>query len=340
MVGKNMENNAMKKIKMLVYNYRDFDEKQYFDRYADELGIEIKQVPYSPSSENTSLAEGCQCLNIITTPVTAEMLEKYYELGIRYIVTRTIGYDHIDMKAADKYGIKVANTPYGPEGVAEFALMLMLMTIRKARSVEHRFYGQDYTLKGLMGKQLSGMTVGIVGAGNIGMCLVGLLAGFGCRVLVYSPRRNRELPDYAEYADFDMLLSQSDIISLHAPSNEDTYHMIDADAFSRMKDGVVIINTARGALIDTEAAVEYLENGKIGAMGLDVIEDESDLVYYDRREEILCHKTLYLLRSYPNVTMTHHMAFYTEQTIETMVKDSLRGAHCHFNGLENPWLVN
>jgi len=329
----------MEKIKMLVHNYRDFDEKQYFERFAGDLGIEIKHVPYSPSPENTYLAEGCQCLNIITTPVSAEMLEKYYELGIRYIVTRTIGYDHIDMAAAKKLGITVANTPYEPEGVAEFALMLMLMTIRKARSIEHRFYGQDYTLNGLLGKQLSGLTVGIIGAGNIGMALIRLLEGFRCRVMVYSPGRSRELPAYAEYASLNDVLSCSDIISLHAPSNDSTFHMLGKNEFSAMKDGVVIINTARGALIDTEAAIDALENGKIGAMGLDVIEDEFDLVYYDRREEILHKKPLYLLRSYPNVTMTHHMAFYTEQTIETMVRDSLRGAHCHFSGLENPWKV-
>lgn len=329
----------MKKIKMFVYNYRDFDEKQYFDRYSEELGIEIKHVPFSPSPDNTDLAEGCQCLNIITTPVAEEMLEKFYKAGIRYIVTRTIGYDHIDMKAANRLGITVANTPYGPEGVAEFTLMLMLMTIRKARSVEHRFFGQDFTLNGLMGKQLSGMTVGIIGAGNIGMYLVNLLAGFHCRVMVFSPHRNKELPEYASYTELDELLNHSDIISLHAPSNESTFHMLGAEEFSKMKNGVFIINTARGALIDTEAAIDYLESGKIGGMGLDVIENESDLVYYDRREQILNKKSLYLLRSYPNVTMTHHMAFYTEQTIETMVKDSLNGAHCHFNGLENPWQV-
>ncbi len=329
----------MDRIKMMVYNYRDFDEKQYFDRYADELGIDLKHVPYSPSEDNTDLAEGCQCLNIITTPLSASMLEKYYKLGVRYIVTRTIGYDHIDMEAARRLGISVANTPYGPEGVAEFALMLMLMTIRKARSVEHRFYGQDYTLKGLMGRQLSGMTVGIIGAGSIGMALIQLLEGFRCRVLVYSPRRSRELPPYAEYADMDEVLGQSDIISLHAPSNDITFHMIGKNEFEKMKDGVVIINTARGALIDTDAAIDALESGKIGAMGLDVVENEFDLMYYDRREEVLGKKSFYLLRSYPNVTMTHHMAFYTEQTIETMVRDSLRGARCHFSSEENPWQV-
>ncbi|MDD6824581.1 MAG: NAD(P)-dependent oxidoreductase [Oscillospiraceae bacterium] len=329
----------MEKIKMLVYNYRDFDEKQYFDQYADEFGIEIKHVPFSPSMENVSLAEGCQCLNIITTPLTSEMLEKYHALGIRYIVTRTIGYDHIDVETAKRLGICIANTPYGPEGVAEFALMLMLMAIRKARSIEHRFYGQDYTLKGLMGKQLSGMTVGIIGAGSIGMALIKLLEGFKCRVLVYSPSRKAELPSYAEYAQMDEVLSISDIISLHAPSNDKTYHMISKEQINIMKDGVVIVNTARGALLDTNAVIDGLDSGKIAGLGLDVIEDEFDLVYYDHREEVMNKKQLYLLRSYPNVTMTHHMAFYTEQTIETMVRDSLRGAECFFNGKDNPWKV-
>lgn len=329
----------MEKIKMLVYNYRDFDEKQYFEQYADEFGIEIKHVPFSPSMENVSLAEGCQCLNIITTPLTAEMLEKYYSLGIRYIVTRTIGYDHIDVETAKRLGICIANTPYGPEGVAEFALMLMLMTIRKARSIEHRFYGQDYTLKGLMGKQLSGMTVGIIGAGSIGMALIRLLEGFKCRVLVYSPSRKAELPSYAEYAHMDEVLSISDIISLHAPSNDKTYHMIGKEQIKIMKNRVVIVNTARGALLDTNAVIDGIDSGKIAALGLDVIEDEFDLVYYDHREEVMNKKQLYLLRSYPNVTMTHHMAFYTEQTIETMVRDSLRGAECFFNGKDNPWRV-
>lgn len=329
----------MEKIKMLVYNYRDFDEKQYFDQYADEFGIEIKHVPFSPSMENVSLAEGCQCLNIITTPLTSEMLEKYHALGIRYIVTRTIGYDHIDVETAKRLGICIANTPYGPEGVAEFALMLMLMAIRKARSIEHRFYGQDYTLKGLMGKQLSGMTVGIIGAGSIGMALIKLLEGFKCRVLVYSPSRKAELPSYAEYAQMDEVLSISDIISLHAPSNDKTYHMISKEQINIMKDGVVIVNTARGALLDTNAVIDGLDSGKIAGLGLDVIEDEFDLVYYDHREEVMNKKQLYLLRSYPNVTMTHHIAFYTEQTIETMVRDSLRGAECFFNGKDNPWKV-
>ena len=183
------------------------------------------------------------------------------------------------------------------------------------------------------------MTVGIIGAGSIGMALIKLLEGFKCRVLVYSPSRKSELPSYAEYTQMDEVLSISDIISLHAPSNDKTYHMISKEQINIMKDGVVIVNTARGALLDTNAVIDGLDSGKIAGLGLDVIEDEFDLVYYDHREEVMNKKQLYLLRSYPNVTMTHHMAFYTEQTIETMVRDSLRGAECFFNGKDNPWKV-
>lgn len=325
--------------KMFVYNYRDFDEKQYFDNYADDLGIDIVSVPFSPTLENADLVKGCQCVNIITTPITAEMIEKYHQLGIKYIVTRTVGYDHIDIEAAKNTGIIIANTPYGPEAVAEYALMLTLMCLRKADLIQQRFAIQDYTLKNLIGRQLSGMTVGIIGAGSIGMYFAKLLSGFGCKILICTPHHNKELPEFAEYADLEKLVSESDVISLHAPLNNETYYMIGKEQFSKMKDGVIIVNTARGALIDTEALIDALDSGKIGAAGLDVIENESELVYYDRRGDVINRKDLYLLKSYPNVIVTHHMAFYTEQTIETMVRDSLRGAECHFTGKENPWRV-
>ncbi len=135
------------------------------------------------------------------------------------------------------------------------------------------------------------------------------------------------------------LLQESDILSLHVPATADTVHMINNAAIAQMKHGVVLVNTARGALLDTDAVIQGLDNGTIGGVGLDVIEDESTLFYYDRREDILCHPSLYRLRSYPNVIITHHMAFYTHQCVETMVRDSLHGAACTKNGMQNPWLV-
>lgn len=311
---------------MMVYNLREFDERPYFDQYAEKYGIRIVSTAESPTLENADLAKGCRFVNVITTPIQRPLLERFHALGVRYLVTRTIGYDHIDTKAAQELGIQIANTPYGPDGVAEYTILLMLMCIRKMRSIQHRFEGQDYTLKGLLGRELSDMTVGVIGTGRIGTRLIQMLTGFGCRVLAYSPHPNETAAQHATYCSLETLLRDSDLITLHAPATDATWHMLDASAFSSMKDGVVLINTARGALMDTDALLANLQTGKIGALGLDVLENESALFYYDRREELLPNQDLYLLKSYPNVVITHHMAFYTQQCVETMVRDSLRGA--------------
>lgn len=310
----------------MVYNLREFDERPYFDQYAEKYGIRIVSTAESPTLENADLAKGCRFVNVITTPIQRPLLERFHALGVRYLVTRTIGYDHIDTKAAQELGIQIANTPYGPDGVAEYTILLMLMCIRKMRSIQHRFEGQDYTLKGLLGRELSDMTVGVIGTGRIGTRLIQMLIGFGCKVLAYSPHPNETAAQHATYCSLDTLLRNSDLITLHAPATDATWHMLDASAFSSMKDGVVLINTARGALMDTDALLANLQTGKIGALGLDVLENESALFYYDRREELLPNQDLYLLKSYPNVVITHHMAFYTQQCVETMVRDSLRGA--------------
>ena len=311
---------------MMVYNLREFDERPYFDQYAEKYGIRIVSTAESPTLENADLAKGCRFVNVITTPIQRPLLERFHVLGVRYLVTRTIGYDHIDTKAAQELGIQIANTPYGPDGVAEYTILLMLMCIRKMRSIQHRFEGQDYTLKGLLGRELSDMTVGVIGTGRIGTRLIQMLTGFGCKVLAYSPHPNETAAQHATYCSLETLLRDSDLITLHAPATDATWHMLDASAFSSMKDGVVLINTARGALMDTDALLANLQTGKIGALGLDVLENESALFYYDRREELLPNQDLYLLKSYPNVVITHHMAFYTQQCVETMVRDSLRGA--------------
>lgn len=311
---------------MMVYNLREFDERPYFDQYAEKYGIRIVSTAESPTLENADLAKGCRFVNVITTPIQRPLLERFHALGVRYLVTRTIGYDHIDTRAAQELGIQIANTPYGPDGVAEYTILLMLMCIRKMRSIQHRFEGQDYTLKGLLGRELSDMTVGVIGTGRIGTRLIQMLTGFGCKVLAYSPHPNETAAQHATYCSLETLLRDSDLITLHAPATDATWHMLDAFAFSSMKDGVVLINTARGALMDTDALLANLQTGKIGALGLDVLENESALFYYDRREELLPNQDLYLLKSYPNVVITHHMAFYTQQCVETMVRDSLRGA--------------
>lgn len=330
----------MNRKKMMVYNLREFDEREYFKKYAEEYELEIISSFETPTLENAYLANGCDYVNIITTPVNENLLKIFKKQGTKYLVTRTIGYDHIDLKAAKNLDIKIAHTPYGPDGVAEYTILLMLMCIRKMKSIRHRFLGQDYTLKGLIGKELSDMTIGVIGTGRIGTRLIKMLSGFGCKVIAYSVHKNLELKGYAEYCSLDTLFKESDLITLHMASTNETEHMIDDNAIDKMKDGVVLVNTARGSLMDTQAVIKGLNTGKISSLGLDVVEDESALFYYDRREDILPNSDLYLLNSYPNVVITHHMAFYTDHAVETMVKDSLKGAYLDMNGKDNPFVVS
>lgn len=227
--------------KMTVYSLREFDEKPLFNKYAQDLGFEIVPCSDMPTVENACLAKGCRYVNIITTPVDRKLLETFKALGVEYLVTRTIGYDHIDISAAKELGIKVANTPYSPDGVAEYTVMLMLMCIRNIKSVTGRFAVQDYTLKGLMGNELSSMTIGIIGTGRIGTRLARILSGFGCRVIAHSSSVNKSAANYVEYVPLEQLYRESDIISLHIPASEDTVHMINNDAISKMKDGVVTL---------------------------------------------------------------------------------------------------
>jgi len=329
----------MMKTRVTVYNYREFDEKKWFDYFGKELDIEVVPCPDVPTLENAALAKGSQCIDIITTPLDKELIEKFHEYGVEYITTRTIGYDHIDVEAARKCGIQVANAPYGPDGVADYTLMLMLMSIRKMKCIMERNVVQDFTLKGIQGKELKDFTVAVIGTGRIGRTVIKDLSGFGCKILAYDIYENEEVKKYATYVDEETLWKEADMITFHAPLTDDNFHMINQETMAKMKDGVVIINTARGGLIDSKALIDGIESGKVGAAGLDVIEDEFDLYYYDRKSDVLPNRDLAILKSYPNVTVSHHMAFYTENYGKTVIGDSLRGCKLHVEGKENPWLV-
>lgn len=330
--------------KITVYNYREFDEKKWFDYFQKELDVDIVICKDVPSIENASLAKDSQCINIITTVLDRKLLEKFYSYGVRYITTRTIGYDHIDVQAAKELGIKVANAPYGPNGVADFTIMLMLMSIRKMKCIMQRNIVQDYTLKGIQGRELKDFTVAVVGTGRIGRTVIKDLSGFGCEIIAYDIYENDEVKKYATYVDKKTLFQKADLITFHTPLTEDNFHMINKETLQTMKDGVVIINTARGGLIDTKALIDGIESGKVGSVGLDVVEDEFSLYYYDRKSDILSNRDLSILKAFPNVTISHHMAFYTDNCVKTVVGDSLKGCKLFVEGLEdetiqNPWEI-
>ena len=314
---------------------REFDELPFFKKYCEMYGVDFAYTTETPCLENLELCRGYDAADIITTVIDRPMLDKFHELGIRCLTTRTIGYDHIDLDYARKLGIGVVHVSYSPSSVAEYAIMMMLMGCRKIKHIMERAEIQDYTLKGKMGRELSDCTVGVVGTGRIGRTVIRKLSGFGCRMLACDPYESEEVKAYASYTDLTSLLRESDIITLHAPATEDNYHMIDAKAIAAMKQGVILINCARGSLIDTGALIDGIESGKIGFAGLDVIEHESGLYYFNRMGEPLHNPQLAMLRSYSNVLVSPHTAFYTDEAVANMAELSIVGALKFMNGEKN-----
>ena len=267
------------------------------------------------------------------------MVEEFYKNGVRYISTRTIGYDHIDLKKCEELGIKVGNAVYGPEGVADYTVMLMLMCIRKMKRIMQRAEINDFSLKGIQGRELKDFSVGVIGTGRIGKTVVKNLSGFGCKIYAYDKFQNEETKQFAEYVNLEELLQKSDIITLHTPLTDENFHLLNDKTISMMKDNSVIINTARGGLIDSKALISALKSGKLSACGLDVVENEFGLYYNDLKSDILDNDSLMILRSMPNVIVTPHMAFYTDNAIRDMVGNSLKSIKAFYDKTENPWQV-
>lgn len=324
-------------MKLFAYACRPFDEEPFFLQHAEELGVELGYTAQPITPETLELCRGYEYLSILTNPVTADMIDVLKEMGIKMISTRTIGYDHVDYAHAKKVGMKVSNVSYTPECVADYAVMLMLMSLRKMKRIMQRAVINDFTLKGIQGQLLAERTVGVIGTGRIGQCVIRNLRGFGCKVYAYDLYPNPKLD--VEYLPLDELFARCDLITLHAPLTDANFHLINREAIAKMPDGVVLINTARGGLIDSDAMIEGLESGKIGAAGLDVVEDEFQMYYYDRRADVLGNRRLSILRDMPNVVVTPHMAFYTDRSVSDMVQNSMLSCIYDAKGERNPWQI-
>lgn len=326
-------------MKLFVYSYREFDEAEFFQKFAEEYHVELGICHDAPTMENAYLAEGYPYVSIITTKIDEELMNRFHALGVKMISTRTIGYDHIDLEAARKCGISVGNVMYSPECVADYTVMLMLMSIRKIKRIMQREEINDFSLPGIQGKEMPSFTVGVIGTGRIGRAVIRDISGFGCKIYAYDQYENDEVKKYAQYASLDEIYEKCDMITLHMPLTKENMHLIDAEAIQKMQDGVVLINTARGGLIDTKALIDGLESCKIGAAGLDVIEDEFGMYYFDRKADVLSKRDLYILRGFPNVIVTPHMAFYTDQAVSDMVKHSIESCMLHEAGKDDPCRV-
>ncbi len=326
-------------MKIFAYALREFDEKDFFDKLVGEFDAEYGYSTEYPNPENIHLATGYDAISVTPCNLDKNMLDRFYAVGVRYIATRSIGVDHIDLEHAKKLGMGVCHVSYAPETVADYSIMLMLMCCRNIYHILERSKVQDYTLKGKMGKDISDCTVGIIGTGQIGRTVIKHLSGFGCKMLAYDIYPNEEVKQFAEYVSLEELFAKSDIITLHTPATAENYHMLNEAAFAQMKDGVIIVNTARGTLIDADALISAIEGGKIGHAALDVLEREDGLYYANRMGDAIVNRQMAILRSFPNVILSPHTAFYTEKVVWDMAYKTFKGVHDMMNHIDNPLVI-
>ncbi len=321
-------------MKMLAFAVGE-EEIPIFEKYKDQYGIELTMLREKPDQNNARLTKGMDCINVLSdTVLTPDLWDIYHENGIKLAVTRCVGMEHMNQEYAGRLGITVCNVSYSPASVADYAIMMMLMLLRNIKPVMQRYVGQDYTMAGIRGRELHNMTVGIIGAGRIGVTAAEHLKGFGCRLLYWNRSPRKEMEGIAEYSDLTELLEESDIVSLHISSNEQTYHFIDKEKIEHMKQGAILVNTARGPIVDSTALIGALENGHLGGAGLDVIEGDRSIYYRDHKNRMIVHREMAILNAMPNVLMLPHAAYFTDQAIEDMVHNSLRVSRRLYDGME------
>ena len=315
-----------------------FDTKSYdipgFDRYGIPAGVEIKYFEPNLNRDTVTLAAGFDAVCVfVNDTVDAVVVDKLYQLGVKAIVLRCAGFNNVDIKACEGK-LRVFRVPaYSPHAVAEHAMALLLTINRRTHKAYIRTRDFNFSLQGLAGFDLYGKTVGIVGTGKIGRVFADICKGFGMKILAYDKFPN---PDAGlDYVDLPELFAQADIISLHCPLTEETHHLINAETIAMMKKGVTIINTSRGALVDTEALINGIKEKKVGAACLDVYEEEGDFFYEDFSGHIVQDDKLVRLIAMPNVIVTSHQAFLTQEALDSIASTTVDNLKQFFAGTPN-----
>lgn len=314
-------------MKILFYGTKNYDE-QFFERLLPQYPeISLKFIEANIHEETASLARGYEAIcAFVNADLGTSVMEELNRSGVKLILMRCAGFNNVDLESARKYGIKVLRVPgYSPEAVAEHAMALVLTANRHTHKAYIKCRENNFALNGLMGVNLYGKTAGIIGTGKIGQAMARICQGFGMNVIGYDPYPNNEL-DFMKYVELDELLKTSDLISLHCPLTDGTHHLINKESISRMKDGVILVNTSRGGLIKTEDLVEGIRDHKFFAVGLDVYEEETDFVFEDMSERIMPNSTMARLLSFPNVVLTSHQGFFTEEALSSIAKTTLENA--------------
>ena len=326
-------------MKIAFFSTKPYDRK-YFDLANHGTNHEITYFETRLTRDTLKLAEGFECACVfVNDQVDASVLIALAAQGTRMIALRCAGFNNVDINSARELGITVVRVPaYSPHAVAEHTVGLMLALNRKIYWAHSRVREGNFSLDGLLGFDLHGRTVGLIGTGKIGECVAAILKGFGCNIIAYDRNENPACIELGvSYVSRDELFAQSDIISLHCPLFKETYHLIGMDAIGRMKKGVMIINTSRGALIDAKAAIEGLKSEKIGYLGIDVYEEEEELFFEDKTFEIRTDDVFARLTTFPNVVITGHQAYFTEEAVQAIARITLENITAYESGAE---LVN
>jgi aromatic 2-oxoacid reductase len=311
-------------MKIIFYSVFKHQEPKV-ESIAAEYGVDIVIVNQPLSLSNIDLAKGYEAVSCAgKCTLNREVLTKLKEYGVKYISTKTIGYENLDLDSCKELGIKFSNASYSPHSVGEFTVMSILSTLRKLSLSLHKLQSNNFTMNGLQGRELHNQTVGVVGTGRIGQSVIKRLSGFGCNILAYDIYENEDLKKLVQYVPFDELLKKSDVITLHAPLLDSSYHLLDEKTFKMMKDEVCIINNARGELIDTKALINALKKGKVSAAALDVVENEQKYFRYDFSQKEIIDEDLKTLMNMENVQITAHHSFFTRQAEADMVNSAIR----------------
>jgi len=318
-------------MKIIFFNAKSYD-KIYFDKYFAKNKYSVTYIEERLCEATVRLAEGYDAVCIfVNDNAGAGIIDTLVGYGVKMILLRCAGYNNVDVKAAYKR-IRVLRVPgYSPSSVAEHALALLMSVGRKTHRAYTRTRDYNFDISGFVSHNLYGKTAGIIGTGKIGAVMADILSGIGMTVLAYDKYPNKELKS-VKYITVDELFKKSDIISLHCPLTPETTHLINSKNIDKLKDGVIIINTSRGAIIDTKAVIKGLDSKKIAGLGLDVYEEEEEYFYEDRSEEILDDKELVRLLSYPNVLLTSHQAFLTHEALETIASDTVDNIRACLSG--------
>ena len=314
-------------MKVAVFSTKRHDRQSLSDANdAAGKSHELSFLEAHLDARTAALATGASAVCIfVNDNVDRATLTTLQEQGVRLVVLRSAGFNNVDLNAAEELGIRVARVPaYSPWAVAEHAAALILALNRKTHRAYARVREGNFALDGLLGFDLHGRTVGLVGVGRIGLVMANIMTGFGCRVIAYDPVPNSEMESIGgRHVSLDELLATSDIISLHCPLTPETRHLIDAAALERMKRGVMLINTSRGAVVDTRALIDGLKSGKIGYLGLDVYEEEGDLFFEDLSDQVIQDDVFARLLTFPNVLITGHQGFFTEDALKAIAETTV-----------------